>query len=127
MRNTRILDNIGSQKLRCFGIECSNSRFDIKNMFLVTKECSLAYFGQNLVAYFTNQGVETPCYRISKATAFSCEHPIASYCFCKPRIAVFNGIVFFLKMNYSSLLYSCKWSSKKIDKTVLFQTKYHFC
>ncbi len=26
-------------------------------MFLVKKECSLAYFEQNLVAYFTNQGV----------------------------------------------------------------------
>ncbi len=40
---------------------------------------------QNLVAYFTNQGVETPCYRtsISKATAFSCEHPRASYFFCQ--------------------------------------------
>ncbi len=32
------------------------------DMFLVTNECSLAYFWQNLGAFFTNQGVETPCY-----------------------------------------------------------------
>ncbi len=31
--------------------------------------------------FLTNQGVETPCYRTSKAIVFSCKHPIPSDCF----------------------------------------------
>ncbi len=73
-------------------------------MFLVTNESSLAYFGQNLVAYFTNQGVETPCYRTSKATAFSCEHPIASYCFCKPKIVDLKTIIMHYIKYYFALI-----------------------